>query len=392
MILSKRIGRGVTVIAALSIGALALASGGVELTDLTPATDKGTSGDIAADGSLVTAGYANKLKDIGLTIHDSNGTLVGSSATADWGGTNNVGQAVLALPSGKFLVGGYKLLNKGGKITADFALLRFNSNGTPDKTLKTSTAFGSNAKSILYDLALQSDGKIIAVGDTNSTGQGNVWGIVRYTSTGALDPTFGFGGKLALDVSPIGPDFAYGVALQDDGRIVVVGAANGGTSGNFAVGRFNTDGSLDSSFGNAGIVFTNLDEAHDVAIQDDGRIVVCGSHGWNPVVVRYNTDGSLDLSFNGTGIATIPSLMGQVGATDLAIQDDGKIVFVSWSGLGRLNADGSLDTAFGSGGIVGAPFSQPEAVRVQGDGKIVIFGGGFGIARYNSDGSLDSGF
>ncbi len=130
---------------------------------------------------------------------------------------------------------------------------------------------------------------------------------------GDLDPTFGSGGiVITRDSNFTQLDYSYAMAIQSDGKIVVVGEGSAGTfNWDFAVVRYNPDGSLDGSFGGIGIVITQLthhyDGAHSVAIQADGKIVVAGSRydgtgGSSFAVVRYHPNGSLDTSFNGTGI------------------------------------------------------------------------------------------
>ena len=237
---------------------------------------------------------------------------------------------------------------------------------------------------------------------------------------GDLDPTFGNGGIVITNrhnANGNGNNLygAYAMAIQADGKIVVVGEAftNESDWWDFAVVRYNPDGSLDNSFG-GGIVNTavgdSADIAHSVAIQTDGKIVVAGSTSCAPctdysfAVVRYNPDGSLDTSFNGTGIVSTPVGTGS-GASDLAIQADGTIVVAGWSrnsnfAIVRYNADGSLDTSFNGSGKVVTPVGYASSVAIQADGKIVVAGSSSGsildsyfvIVRYNPDGSLDTSF
>src|SRR6185503_2952490 len=162
------------------------------------------------------------------------------------------------------------------------------------------------------------------------------------------------------------------------------------------------------------------DVPHSVAIQTDGKIVVVGGTcsgvgtfgctGFSFAVVRYNPDGSLDTSFNGKGIVSTPVGNADSGASDLAIQADGKIVVAGTSGIFRsgssgngsfaivrYNADGSLDTSFNSSGKVITPVGGAGSVALQADGKIVATGStgnlsssNFVTVRYNPDGSLDT--
>ena len=232
---------------------------------------------------------------------------------------------------------------------------------------------------------------------------------------GDLDLTFGNGGI----VNTSGNHrllFASAMAIQSDGKIVAVGEG-AGSDWDFAVVRYNTNGSLDSSFGGTGIVITPIrnfpDGALSVAIQTDGKIVAAGYSYNRPgsssfAVVRYNTNGSLDTSFNGTGIVTtyIGNPWGL--AYSVAIQTDGKIVAAGQSGNGldndfalvRYNTDGSLDTSFGGTGIVITPVGNSQdranSVAIQADGKIVaagtsyndITGSGFAVVRYTTFGQL----
>ena len=228
----------------------------------------------------------------------------------------------------------------------------------------------------------------------------------------SLDSTYGTGGKV---ITSFGHDAGIvKQALQSDGKAVVGGAASNGNYYNWTIGRYNTDGSLDTSFGTNGIVTQDFgmdNIVHGVAIQPtDGKIVVGGADtasngngaGWT--VARYNTNGSLDTSFGSNGIVTTPIYQGQL--LDLVLQGDGKIVTVGYDGatnasidnliLVRYNADGSLDGTFGSGGIVSIRFGGSSvdigrAIAIQTDGKIVVAADLY-VARFNPDGSVDTSF
>ncbi len=240
---------------------------------------------------------------------------------------------------------------------------------------------------------------------------------------GDLDPTFGNGGKLTD-----GPGLANGVAIQPDGKLIVVGGKSGGfTSNAFMVARYNGDGSRDTTFGGDGEVTTDIGFSYElaqaVAIQPNGKIVVAGTtwdgsgSQWGHFsLVRYNPDGSLDLSFGGgDGIVVTENLgTGWVTANAVAIQADGKIVVAGMSDYNlydfpyltviRYNPDGSLDTSFGGDGIgensVFMRFQEAYSVAIQTNGKIVAAGyyysagngADFAIARYNADGTLDTTF
>jgi uncharacterized delta-60 repeat protein len=271
-------------------------------------------------------------------------------------------------------------------------------------------------------VAVQNDGKVVLLGES----EGRV-AIVRYESTGALDTTFGIDGKV-LTVSTeektafVTPDFA----LQTDGKLVVAVAVYvasiSSTSRRIALLRYDADGSLDSSFGDGGIVNVSLPmgTARDrtplaVAVQSDGRIVILRSaffYGF--VIARFGTDGMPDSSFGDDGIV----IRSDMHAKDLALKSDGRIVVaghVRFSGfeeelaVTRYNGDGSLDVTFGIDGTATTRFGADDesfgtSVSVQDDGRIVVVGNtyreiGFpasgwywGVVRFNADGTLDETF
>lgn len=238
-----------------------------------------------------------------------------------------------------------------------------------------------------------------------------------------LDPTFGTGGKTTNSFL-VAADWANALALQSDGKIVVAGGRVPPpppfTFREFALARFNPDGSLDQTFGDGGTVITflgqNDDVARAVAIQEDGKIVVGGFSANSMgkprfIVLRYNCDGSLDSTFGTNGKFLIN--LGITTVNALAIQADGKIIAAGgasitagWIGqfIVRLNPNGTLDASFGGYGvgkeiglgIVLTPFttiSDAQAITLQPDGKILAGSGTpFKLARYNADGTPDTNF
>ncbi len=234
-------------------------------------------------------------------------------------------------------------------------------------------------------------------------------------ASGDPDPTFDGNGTVITDMG--GGDKANAIVRQSDGKLIAVGTS----SNDFALARYNTDGSLDTTFTSNGKVITDIgsstsDRANAVAIQSDGKIIVAGTSGQDFALARYNTDGTLDTTFDTDGkVTTNTDSLGAnfraAEGTSIAIQTDGKIV-VGGSikqgdprkfALVRYNADGSLDTSFDSDGFATAQFEpggladeEIKAIVIQSDGKIVAVGeyksGQFALARYNSDGSLDTSF
>jgi len=324
--------------------------------------------------------------------------------TTDFGDID-FGFAVALQKDGKIVVAGTA---DAGVTTGDFAVLRYNRDGSLDSTFgtggKVTTNFGGSDAGL--GVILQKDGKIVVAGGADA-GVTSDFAVARYNRDGSLDVSFGTGGLVTTDFG--GTDLGNAVALQKDGKIVVAGQ----TSGDFAVARYNTDGSLDTTFGVGGLVITDfagVDQGRSVAIQKDGKIVVAGHTDDGDLdfaVARYNRDGSLDTSF-GTGGTVITTF----GGTDdqgfaVVLQKDGKIVVAGRSNaegfdfaVARYNTDGSLDVSFGTGGLVitdiGGGFAGGRAVALQKDGKIVVAGIGgdedFVVARYNTDGSLDTTF
>jgi uncharacterized delta-60 repeat protein len=165
------------------------------------------------------------------------------------------------------------------------------------------------------------------------------------------------------------------VALQPDGKIVVAGSSDAMT-----LARYETDGSLDRNFGSGGIAKAPGLSADSVALEPDGWIIAAGGSGSSLAVGRFLSDGRLDPSF-GSGGAMTAHAGGLGGASDVAVQADGRIV-VAASGanlvtLARIRADGSLDSDFGEDGISQMAFgswSQAIAVAVEPDGRILAAG------------------
>ncbi|MBP7449368.1 MAG: T9SS type A sorting domain-containing protein [Flavobacteriales bacterium] len=358
---------------------------------------------------------------LGATASAQPGNLDGDfdadgKVTTSFGAGDAVGYSVAIQPDGKIVVAGsaYNGTNK------DFALARYNTDGTLDNSFsvdgKVTAPFGTG-DDIGQSVAIQADGKILVAGYSNN-GTDNDFALARYNTDGTLDNSFSVDGKVTTAVG-MGDDRGQSVALQPDGGIVVVGYAHNGIDQDFALVRYNADGTLDNSFSTDGKVTTDFGMGHDygksVAIQPDGKILVTGyaNNGTDDdfALARYNMDGTLDNSFSADGKVTTAFGTDDNYGISVAIQPDGRIVVAGFSFIGtdsdfalaRYSVDGSLDysfsvdgkvtTAFGTGGDVG------YSVAIQPDGKIVVAGlsligtdGDFALARYNIDGSLDNSF
>ena len=287
--------------------------------------------------------------------------------------------------------------------------MRFNSgDGSLDTTFDTDGIAQNNFSffDVSTDVLLQPDGNIVVAGSRCCPG---AWDILvsRFNADGTVDTAFGSDGNGSVVVSPsAGNDFGNGMALQTDGKIVVVGSASiSSESGEIAVVRMNANGTLDTSFGSGGIVtadaVTGQSEAgRNVSIQSDGKIVVAGfanvSGTAKYLVFRLDGSGTLDSSFGTGGVATTDVSGGADEGFDLLILSNGKIA-VAGGAAGHFrvvlyNTDGSLDSGFGTGGISEAAdfntsLDRAFGIALQTDGNLVVGGGSFPpfnfyIARY----------
>jgi uncharacterized delta-60 repeat protein len=277
------------------------------------------------------------------------------------------------------------------------------------------TTFFGKSPSIINDIALQPNGKIVAVGRTN-TGEFDKIAIVLYNYDGSEDSSFGEDGKVITSVGKKN-DVANSVVIQPDGKIVVAGYTFNGLDNDILLLRYNNDGSLDKRFGKNGIVTTAVgfivdlnDKANSVALQSDGKIVVGGTASGYFCLIRYKKDGSQDESFNYDGIVSIPVGILDNDGRDIAVQSDGKILilgtsFVDWNWdfcVLRFSENGLLDTTFGKNGIAvielengNSVNEEPNSIALQTDGKIILGGhsaGNYLLIRLLMNGDLDKTF
>lgn len=401
-----------------------------ELPQLVDATTNG--GNTAFSSGLHTVQLAV------IAVNDAPHLVVGAGkvtafSTSSHAGANNIshqadGKIVLAGPVDNYPYG-----------NADFGLARFSADGSLDTDFGNGGRLTTSIRSgneWAEDAAIQQDGKIVATGygyDANGSDADIV--LVRYDVDGSLDASFSGDGKLTTDLGS-NHDSAWGVAIQSDGRILVAGARGLGigNTGNydFALLRYNADGTPDASFNGNGVATTDFagrnDSGHDLVVLDGGKILVAGTAdaagNADFALARYNTDGSLDTNFGVGGKLTTDIAADHDVEYALAIQADGKILLAGTTGgsetrfaLARYNADGSLDAGFGSEGIAITAFRSSYAIQVkdvvlQNDGKILVSGycsyyppiptglthvlvssqTAAVVARYNPDGSLDTGF
>lgn len=402
---------------------------------------------IQSDGKIVIVGRFGSYAGVGrskVARINQDGTL---DTTFDPGsGADNDVKTVVIQPDNKIIISGLFTTYNGSPTNG---IARLNADGTKDLTFATNI----QAKSTIYSIVLQANGKILVGGDFTSFNNTVANRIVRLNSDATIDPTFNSGigvdktvyciaeqtdekiiiagdfssyketlrGRLAringdgiIDTSFFNPKgFASGsngnivsTAIQADGKILVAGAFTfyNGTS-RIALIRLNTDGTLDVPF-NPFTYIGNGDGASEycVAVQSDGKILLSGRHRYGTVfrygLIRLNADGTPDLQF-------------YVGPDDqndhiysIVMQTDGKIIIggafstytgVKRNGIARLNIDGTIDTSFDP--VLGTN-NEINSIAVQPDGKILI-GGNFTtyngvsrnrVARLNADGTLDTTF
>lgn len=282
----------------------------------------------------------------------------------------------------------------------------------------------NNGGDIAHALTQQPDGKIVVAGYAHN-GQDDDWAVARYNPDGSLDTGFGVGGIVTTTFGDY-DEWAYGVAIQPDGKIVVAGTARVSDTlqgvYDLALARYESNGTLDVTFGGGdGKVTTDNgggwnDYGYAVVLQSD-KIVVVGSTlnlgGSRMALARYNSDGNLDATFNGGGLAAVHS---GCEARAVALQSNGWIVVAGACteadgldfGVARFDPDGHPDTIFGDNGLALTSIDVDDIasdVAIQPDGRIVVAGdsgywnGGcdrvqdLALARYSSiDGSLDPTF
>ena len=356
-------------------------------------------------------------------VHAAPGDLDSSFGSAGrvvtaYGGRDLFGPAIKVQADGKIVVAGkhYNGTND------DFLVQRYLSDGTLD------TGFGTAGTAIITispqddnakALAFQSDGKILVAGEGHGAGTYGQHALVRLNNNGAVDFSFGTGGKVMTDFGM--SSHTHAVYVQGDGRIVVVGDVYAGeTNGSFGIARYLSNGALDSSFGVGGTVvqkFGSNANGHAIVVQADGKLVIAG-YTTNPttgndefIIARYSAKGVIDTSFGSNGYSTVAIGLGMNYCHALLGQSDGKFILTGGAltsqsndfALARFNSNGSLDTSFGSNGVVTTDFTvtgratadETATGALQADGKIVVGGYAnrqFAIARYSTTGALDTSF
>ncbi|WNG57903.1 hypothetical protein F0U59_26480 [Archangium gephyra] len=379
---------------------------------------------VQKDGRIVAGGFsfnpdrAGGVQEFALARYLPDGRLdpsfgSGGVVTSAFSESSDILRALVLLEDGKILA--------GGSSNGDYVLARY----LPDGRLDPSFGAGGVVRTDFFAdddeiraMALQKDGKIVAVGRSRASRPDLDFSLARYLPDGRLDPSFGNGGKVILAVSDV-DDEANAVLILPDRDIVVGGRAGSPTDGDLALVRLDRHGRPDTSFGEGGLVVLDvaggLDTVEDLVLQHCGKIVAVGSAvvpetGMDAVVARFDKRGRLDAGFGMAGITLIDfpgpgGVPGENGGAAAAVQKNDRIVVTGSVlldpelgdgdfGLFRLTRSGFLDGSFGTGGRVTTDFEGgtdvPNAMVLQRDCRIVAGGsiasrsGGsiFGLARF----------
>ena len=343
----------------------------------------------------------------------------GGKITTDLTSSEDRGRAVLAQPDGKLVLAG---IVQVGPNNDEFGVTRYLPNGNLDTSFASSgkfvSAFSGNAEQGKA-IAIQSDNKLVVAGDVFN-GSNLDFGLIRLNANGTLDTSFGVSGLRTTAIGT-GTDSANAVAIDSSGRILVAGSASNGSNLDFAVARYTSAGALDTTYGSGGKAIVSMGAGDDVingiALQADGKLIVVGSSiqgsSTDFAIARLDANGALDLTFDADGKLTFSFGTTSDVAYSVAVQSDGRILVGGSSKVGsntdldfalaRLNSNGSLDTSFDADGKVSAALGSSDdeayAITLQPNGQIVLAGyatvsgsSDSAVVRFNSDGALDSRF
>jgi uncharacterized delta-60 repeat protein len=386
---------------------LTFGNGGKVLTDFTGSTDVGNALAIQPDGKIIVGGSAANTHtngtDYGLARYHVNGTLdssfgTGGKVLTDVGGLGDIIAAIALQSDGKIVAAGFSFTEN----IFDFSVVRYHANGLLD------TSFGNGGKVITdfqnnddeaFAMVLQPDGKIVVAGLTADSSFKLDFALVRYLSNGALDPSFGTGGKVVTDFFG-SDDQGFALLRQGDGKLIVAGAAINTKSfeSEFALARYNENGTLDDTFGAQGKTTTAFEEGSSVSsllLLPDGKIIAGGfaftshdenrpAHGevsGNFALVKYKTDGSADESFGASGKVTTDFFGEDDSINSLILQTDGKIVAVG--SAVTIHREERLTEKV-------TRFNRIQKPHIITAGELDP--SDFALARYLGDGSLDDSF
>ena len=291
-----------------------------------------------------------------------------------------------------------------GSSNGSFSISRLLENGDYDTDFsgdgKMIYSFGAGIGSKINKILLQTDGKILGIGQAYN-GVDYDFGIARFNTDGSLDTTFATSGKAIVSIGPAN-DFGKDAILQPDGKIVICGYSNNSSGDSFSIIRLNADGTLDTSFATNGKIYFNIPSklncvAEAIAIQTDGKILIAGHADGDFAILRYNTNGILDNTFGSSGYSTTDFGNSQDKVYAISIRPDGRIILAGNSydplistfldfGIASYNTDGSLDTTFDTDGKMTIPMGYSSGIKdllIQPDGNLVF--GGYSLENSNSN-------
>lgn len=300
---------------------IAFADNGIMTEDLSAGNDVITSAVILDDGSILVSGYAT-LDDYYVVVAKYTPQGVADETFAangkfdmDFGYGNDQGRSIAVQPDGKIILGG---IAEDADSVTNFLVLRLNASGQTDNSFGQDGIVMSvegTEGCYLKNIKLQDDGKILAIGVCNKidTGNGDYGDVMlaRYNSDGTPDLNFGSNGVIITSFGE-STDIMYSILLQQDNKIIICGLVASNTdAGDLAMMRFHANGSLDTSFGDEGMVITDLDNSLDYCepslIQPNGKIILGGfiytysDESYDLLISRFNSDGSPDSTFGTNG-------------------------------------------------------------------------------------------
>ena len=325
--------------------------------------------------------------------------------STDFANGDDAGLGIGIDADGKIVVVGKA--DTAGILGNDFAIARYNSDGTLDTSFgsggKVSTNF-NDADDAAYAVAFDASGNLLVAGSakTDRDNGHDDFALVRYTSAGVLDTTFGTNGTVVTDFDG-GNDKAFSVTTDASGKILVAGSADspGVFGDDFAIVRYNADGTLDTTFGTGGKVVTNFnngdgqDQIWDITTDAAGNILVSGhstdansSTGVNFAIARYTSDGVLDTTFDGDGRVLEDFAGNDDYAWSITANADGSVRVGGYINNGnatgsdfasvQYTSTGALDTSYGTNGKVTSDFFNAadygQSITKNADGDLLIAG------------------
>ena len=369
------------------------------------------------DGKIIVAGYRGAPEnDMVLVRYNENGSLDKSFDTDGFvttaiSGSNVRAYSVALQNDGKILAAGSSSIG----VTEVMILVRYNINGSLDTSFNHTGILTSAIGAVfteVYAIAIQKDGKIVVTGGVSNDAIDFNIAVIRFNNDGTLDNTFDVDGIVVTDLGSL-YDFANSLVIQNDGKIVVTAySKTQATRGLMVIVRYNSDGSLDNTFDQDGKLYTIIVNSsartNSMVLQSDQKLVLGAAtdngNGLGYVLARYNTDGSVDTTFDLDGYVFSSSFGSFIElAYTVALQSDEKILVTGYrsdaSGqnfmIKRYHKDGSIDDSFGQQGKVITDFGnaddEAKAIALQSDDKIIVAGisfhagvTDFAIARYNN--------